>query len=242
MTFTHPDHSRIAAAQIGDEAAMCSLLADYKRAREAAVAARVKAGHERDDARQLTDLAFIEAVQAHDLRKSSTLAGYIARALRVGIARPTALAVPPGTLARFRALMRAHDFDEAAALAEVDAGAAQMTRGTFLAIRDAISARSMSEQQTDREGEPIPWELLGRPAIAAAADPRLDASLGALDLLDPLQRSVIRLRLGLDELHDARGRRVQISKVSWLRIGAHLDVSTRDVRTAYRDGIAALRR
>lgn len=238
---THPDASRIAAAQTGDSDAMRELLDDYAPALAAATAARVKAGHDREDAEQDTTLAFIEAVHAHDLSKSPTLAGYIARALRVGIARPTALAIPPTTLSRYRAIMRAVDFDVNAALRQVDAGDTKMTRSTFLAVHDAIFAEPIERERYDDDGEPVDISCLGRLAVPDALDARVDAASAALNLLDPLCRNVIRLRTGLDELHDDSGRRVQVSKVSWARIADALGVDRREARAAYDVGTAQLR-
>lgn len=235
-TFDEP--STIAAAQIGDDAAMLHLLDKYDPAIRAAVKLRVSVGHDKHDAEQDVSELFIRLVHRCDLRKHSTLAGLVSRSLRESVARPSAFTISPGTRKRFWAVMRAADYDYSSALALVDAGDAQLSHAAFVAAHQTLLVDSLDAEDPST-GESVGANAAGR--LVTAERDRYSAALAALALLDPLQRQVIERRTGLTPIVDARGRKLPPSKITWAAVARELSLSRRDARATYDAGIAALR-
>jgi len=202
----HEERGLIAAAQLGDSAAVERLVLLYAPALRGGVKVYTRAllttpqRSDLEDVQADAVMALIEAIHAFDPGKHTRLAAiapsYIRNAVSVSAGTSaTSFTIPERTLKRFFGILRAADGD-----AELAAGLApsyEMRRETFLAVLDAV--RNTDSYQAVEDGEDLSVQAFKMAPIWDGAFGDAEDRIlveGAFRAVDTLEGDVCRLAYG----------------------------------------------
>lgn len=184
------EREQIARAQWGDQDATIALLYAYAPVLRS-LASRHAARLGVEEARSVAVSGLVEAIFAFDLaRFDGRLAGiahdYVANALHS--TATTAVAIPERIVKRYLGIMRRADNDYARALDLIAGGDVHMSRSVFLAVREALSANYLTEEEARAATASPVWAPAGSDAFTDSDDRGL--ARAALAACSPVQRDV----------------------------------------------------